>query len=306
MRILITGGAGFVGSHLAERLLRDGHEVIALDNLQTGSNMVPGVRFVEHDVTAPYDVGGVDRIYNLACAASPPRYQRDPIHTTLTSVLGVHHALELGRRHRARVLQASTSEVYGDPVIHPQPESYRGNVNPLGPRACYDEGKRCAESLVMDHHRAHGTEVRLARIFNTYGPRMDPEDGRVVSTFITQALRGEPLTLFGDGSQTRSFCYVDDLVDGLVRLMEGVELGPFNLGNPTELTVAGLAEQVLALTGSKSVVVHRPLPIDDPRQRRPVIDRARTVLGFAPRVPLAEGLARTIEDFRARGLARAA
>ncbi len=316
MRILVTGGAGFLGSHLVDRLLADGHEVIALDNLQTGArrNLAHLERearfslrfsFIEHDVTKPYDVGPVDRIYNLACAASPPRYQADPIHTTLTSVLGALHALEHARRHahtvKTRVMQASTSEVYGDPDVHPQPESYRGNVNPLGPRACYDEGKRCAESLFMDHHRVHGTAVRIARIFNTYGPRMDLEDGRVVSTFIAQALRGEPLTIFGEGQQTRAFCYVDDLIDGFVRLMENErEIGPFNLGNPGEFTVRELAELVLEMTGAKSELVARPLPVDDPKQRRPVIDRARTELGFEPKVALREGLRRTIDEFRTR------
>ncbi|MBI2389238.1 MAG: SDR family oxidoreductase [Deltaproteobacteria bacterium] len=315
MRILVTGGAGFLGSHLVDRLLDEGHEVIALDNLQTGSRdnvaHVAGHRrfsFVEHDVIRPYEVGPLDRIYNLACAASPPRYQADPIHTTLTSVLGVVHALEYGNEQRARVLQASTSEVYGDPDVHPQPEDYRGNVNPHGPRACYDEGKRCAESLVMDHHRTRGTEVRIARIFNTYGPRMDLDDGRVVSTFIVQALRGVPLTIYGDGSQTRSLCYVDDLIDGLVRLMEHpTETGPINLGNPVELTVRELADRVRELTGSESPLGRRPLPVDDPRQRRPVIDRARRLLGFEPRVALHDGLVRTIEDFRVRlGVTRAA
>ncbi len=306
MRILVTGGAGFVGSHLCDRLLSEGHDVVALDNLQTGRRenlahleRAPRFSLVVHDVTKPYDVGRVDRVYNLACAASPPRYQADPIHTTLTSVLGMLHALEVGRAHGARVLQASTSEVYGDPDVHPQPESYRGNVNPIGPRACYDEGKRAAESLMVDHRRMHGTQVRIARIFNTYGPRMDPEDGRVVSNFIVQSLRGEPLTLFGEGEQTRSFCYVDDLVDGLVRLMEHPEAdGPFNLGNPGEFTVRALAEKVRAMTGSSSPIEHRPLPPDDPKVRRPVIDRARSILGFEPKVPLDEGLRPTIEYFR--------
>lgn len=305
LRVLVTGGAGFLGSHLCERLIREGHEVRALDDLSTGTreNLAeifgnPRFSMMEHDVTRPYDAE-VDRIYNLASPASPPHYQRSPIQTTLTNVLGVVHALEIGARHGARVLQASTSEVYGDPDVHPQPESYRGSVNPIGIRACYDEGKRCAESLVMDYHRTRGVSIRLARIFNTYGPRMAPDDGRVVSNFIVQALRGEDLTVYGDGAQTRSFCYVDDLVDGLVRLMEHEEeTGPVNLGNPTEFTVLELAEEVLRLTGSRSRVVFRPLPSDDPRQRRPVIDRARRVLGFEPSVTLAGGLQRTVEYFR--------
>jgi UDP-glucuronate decarboxylase len=308
MRALVTGGAGFLGSHLVDRLLNEGHEVIAVDNLQTGSkrNLThlsneKRFSFHEHDVIKPYDFGAVDRVYNLACAASPPRYQADPIHTTLTSVMGMLHALEYGRNYGARVFQASTSEVYGDPDVHPQPESYRGNVNPIGPRACYDEGKRAAESICFDHARMHQTQIRVARIFNTYGPRMDIEDGRVVSTFIAQALRGEPLTIFGDGTQTRSFCYVDDLIDGFVRLMEHpTETGPVNLGNPGEFTMIELADRVRALTGSKSPLEKRPLPTDDPKQRRPVIDRARSVLGFEPKVMLDEGLKRTIEDFRGR------
>lgn len=308
MRVLVTGGAGFLGSHLVDRLLNEGHDVVALDNLQTGSrrNIAHLERnkrfsFHEHDVIKPYDFGAVDRVYNLACAASPPRYQADPIHTTLTSVMGVMNALECARKYGARVFQASTSEVYGDPDVHPQPESYRGNVNPIGPRACYDEGKRVAETLCFDHARMHKTQIRVARIFNTYGPRMDIEDGRVVSTFIAQALRNEPLTIFGDGTQTRSFCYVDDLIDGFVRLMEHeAETGPVNLGNPGEFTMIELADKVRALTSSKSPIERRPLPADDPKQRRPVIDRARSVLGYEPRVMLDEGLKRTIEDFRGR------
>ena len=307
MRIVVTGGAGFLGSHLCERMLAEGHEVVAVDNLMTGAreniaHLLDSGRFrlLEHDVTKPYDLPA-DRIYNLACPASPPHYQRDPVHTMLTSVLGALHGLELARRTGARFLQASTSEVYGDPDVHPHPETYRGNVNPIGPRACYDEGKRAAESLVMDFRRKHGTDGRLARIFNTYGPRMAFDDGRVVSNFIVQALRGDPLTLYGDGTQTRSFCYVDDLIDGLVRLMEHPdESGPVNIGNPGEFTVAELAEQVIALTGAKVDLVREPLPVDDPRQRKPVIDRARERLGFEPRVPLREGLARTIAEFRHR------
>jgi UDP-glucuronate decarboxylase len=306
-RVLVTGGAGFVGSHLCERLLDNGHEVIALDSLLTGSwsNVAhlranPRFRTMEHDVTRPFDVV-VDRIYNLACAASPVHYQADPVHTTLTSVLGALHCLKLAQKHGARVFQASTSEVYGDPEVHPQPETYRGNVNPIGIRACYDEGKRCAESLMMDFHRTEGVEVRIARIFNTYGPRMSEHDGRVVSNFVVQALRGEDLTVYGDGSQTRSFCYVDDLVDGILALMEHPHVtGPINLGNPSEFTVLELAEEVLQLTGSSSRIVRRPLPDDDPKVRKPIIDRAQKLLGFEPKVSLSDGLRATIEYFRRR------
>ncbi len=311
MRILVTGGAGFLGSHLCERLLHEGHEVVALDDLSTGSranvaHLLRSRRFsvVEHDVTNPYDFA-VQRIYNLASPASPPHYQRDPVRTTLINVIGTRNALELGRRHRARVLQASTSEVYGDPEVHPQPESYRGAVDSTGLRACYDEGKRCAESLVMDYKRRSRVDVRLPRIFNTYGPRMAPDDGRVVSNFVVQALAGEDLTVYGDGSQTRSFCYVDDLVDGLVKLMElGEDPGPINLGNPAEITVLELAEEVLRLTKSQSHIVFHPLPEGDPKQRRPVIDKARAALNFDPRVPLQRGLRRTIESFAARSVGR--
>lgn len=306
MRALVTGGAGFLGSHLCERLLGDGLSVIALDDFSTGSpdnvaHLVENPRFtlVEQDVADPFDFE-VDRIYNLASPASPPHYQRDPVRTTVTNVLGTLRALEHAERRGARLLQASTSEVYGDPTVHPQPESYLGNVNPIGPRACYDEGKRCAESLVMDFARQGLAEVRIARIFNTYGPRMALDDGRVVSNFIVQALRGDDLTVYGSGTQTRSFCYVDDLIDGLIRLMEHPHaIGPVNLGNPGEFTVLELAEEVLRLTQSRSRIVFRPLPEDDPRQRRPSIDLARALLGFEPRVPLRQGLRRTIESFRA-------
>ncbi|UQA59413.1 UDP-glucuronic acid decarboxylase family protein [Polyangium aurulentum] len=306
-RIIVTGGAGFVGSHLCERLLREGHSVMALDDFTTGSpknvaHLTRDARFKleVHDVTQPFSFAA-SRIYNLACPASPPHYQRDPVRTTLISVLGTLNCLLLAQKHNARFFQASTSEVYGDPEVHPQPESYRGAVNPIGIRACYDEGKRCAESLTMDFNRTHGVEVRLARIFNTYGPRMAFDDGRVVSNFIIQALRGEDITIYGDGSQTRSFCYVDDLVDGILRLMEHPEeRGPVNLGNPSEFTVLELAEEILSLTGSRSRIVYMPLPEDDPKQRKPVIDRAKAVLGFRPRVSLRDGLTRTIADFRAR------
>jgi UDP-glucuronate decarboxylase len=312
VRVLVTGGAGFLGSHLCERLVNEGHEVIALDNLYTGAEenvahldalaTSRGTRFrlVHHDVTQPYHYL-VDRIYNLACPASPVHYQRDPVQTMLTSVLGTLHGLRLAQAVGARFFQASTSEVYGDPDVHPQPEAYWGHVNPVGVRACYDEGKRAAETLCMDFARRHGVQVRIARIFNTYGPRMQEGDGRVVSNFIVQALRGEALTLYGDGSQTRSFCYVDDLIDGFVRLMEHPsETGPVNLGNPVEFTVRELAEHVLDLVGSTSPLVHQPLPQDDPRQRRPDITLARSALGFEPRVPLRDGLSRTVAYFRTR------
>lgn len=301
MRIVITGGAGFIGSALCLRLLDEGHEVIVVDNFYTGrrENLPKGVELIEHDICVPLEIGGaIDRIYNLACPASPPAYQKDPIFTLRTNVVGTLNVLELARATGARFLQASTSEIYGDPEVHPQPESYRGAVNTLGPRACYDEGKRAAEAACMDYERVHGIEVRIARIFNTYGPRMDPEDGRVVSNFIMQALRGEPLTLYGDGRQTRSFCFVSDLVDGLVRLMEHRENpGPVNLGNPDERSVADLARIVLELTGKQSELVHRPLPADDPKVRCPDLERARSVLGYAPSVPLEEGLKTAIEWF---------
>ena len=304
MRILVTGGAGFIGSHLCERLLSGGHDVICLDNFFTGSkaNVAalfgnPRFELVRHDVTQPILLE-VDRIYNLACPASPVHYQQNPVKTTKTSVLGALHMLGLAKRVRARVLQASTSEVYGDPLLHPQPESYWGHVNPVGIRSCYDEGKRLAETLMMDYHRQSRVEVRIARIFNTYGPRMAIEDGRVVSSFVVQALRGEDLTVFGDGSQTRSFCYVDDLVDGLTRLMECEgTTGPVNLGSPAETTILEFAHKIVELTGSRSRIVHRPLPSDDPRQRQPDISLARKLLGWEPRVSLDAGLRRTIEHF---------
>jgi UDP-glucuronate decarboxylase len=305
-RILVTGGAGFLGSHLCERLLRDGASVLCVDNFYTGTrdNVEhllghPYFEVMRHDVTFPLHVE-VDAIYNLACPASPIHYQRDPVATTKVSVLGALNMLGLAKRTRARILQASTSEIYGDPEVHPQPEGYVGHVNPIGPRSCYDEGKRCAETLFFDYHRQHGVDIRVARIFNTYGPRMHPNDGRVVSNFIVQALMNRPITLYGDGSQTRSFCYVDDLVDGLIRLMEcdGATALPVNLGNPEEYTVRALAEEVLAIAGAGAALVHRPLPQDDPRQRRPDIARARALLHWAPTIGLREGLERTITYFR--------
>ncbi len=303
--ILVTGGAGFIGSHLCERLIAQGHEVLCADNFFTGTRdnirpLLASDRFelIRHDVWLPLYVE-VDRIFNLACPASPIHYQTDPVSTVKTSVLGAINMLGLAKRRRARLLQASTSEVYGDPREHPQREEYWGHVNPIGPRACYDEGKRCAETLCFDYHRQHGVAVRVARIFNTYGPRMHPRDGRVVSNFIVQALSGEPLTLYGDGSQTRSFCYVDDLVEGLLRLMaQDASVGPVNLGNPAEFTIRELAELVLRLTGSKSRLECRPLPQDDPVQRQPDIARARALLDWQPTVALEDGLKETISYFR--------
>lgn len=304
LRVLVTGGAGFLGSHLCEALLAQGREVICADNFFTGrkANIAhlldhPRFELLRHDVTHPLFVE-VDRIYNLACPASPVHYQYNPVKTIKTSVLGAIHMLGLAKRVRARILQASTSEVYGDPAVHPQPETYWGHVNPIGIRSCYDEGKRAAECLFMDYHRQNRVDIRIARIFNTYGPRMLPNDGRVVSNFIVQALRGEPLTVYGDGSQTRSFCYVDDMVEGLVRLMntEGLT-GPLNLGNPSEFTILELAEQVRELTGSRSEIRFLPLPCDDPTQRQPDISKARRILGWEPKVPLAEGLHRTVAYF---------
>jgi UDP-glucuronate decarboxylase len=308
MRILVTGGAGFLGSHLCDRLIADGHDVTVIDNLFTGrkQNIAhllqhPRFEFVRHDVIDPFKFE-VDQIYNLACPASPPHYQFNPIKTTKTSVMGAINCLGLAKRVRARVFQASTSEVYGDPAIHPQPESYWGNVNPIGKRSCYDEGKRCAETLFFDYHRENGVDIRVVRIFNTYGPRMHEADGRVVSNFIVQALRGQDITIYGDGSQTRSFCYVDDLIEGWIRLMAQTEtVGPVNLGNPGEFTMLQLAELTLKLVGGKSKIVHRPLPADDPKQRRPDITLAQKVLGgWTPQVPLEDGLARTIAYFKPR------
>ncbi len=307
MRILVTGGAGFLGSHLCDKLLAQGHEVICLDNLFTGSkaNIAhlrdnPAFEFVRHDVIDPFKFE-VDQIYNLACPASPPHYQFNPIKTTKTSVMGAINCLGLAKRVKARVFQASTSEVYGDPAVHPQPESYWGNVNPIGRRSCYDEGKRCAETLFFDYHRENKVDIRVVRIFNTYGPRMHPNDGRVVSNFIVQALKGEDLTVYGDGLQTRSFCYVDDLIEGFVRLMNQTEtVGPINIGNPGEFTMLELAQEVLRLTGSKSKIVHKPLPADDPKQRRPDITLAKKHLQWEPKVPLAEGLAKTIAYFKTK------
>jgi UDP-glucuronate decarboxylase len=305
-RVLITGGAGFLGSHLAERLLREGHEVLCVDNLYTGNkaniaHLLPDPRFefLRHDVTFPLYVE-VDQIYNLACPASPIHYQRDPVQTTKTSVMGAINLLGLAKRLRIPILQASTSEVYGDPEIHPQDESYWGRVNPIGVRSSYDEGKRVAETLFFDYRRQHDLSIKVMRIFNTYGPRMHPDDGRVVSNFIVQALRGENITIYGTGEQTRSFCYVDDLIEGMVRLMatDHSVTGPINIGNPGEFTMLELAEQVLRLTGSASRIEFHPLPGDDPRQRQPDIGLARRELGWEPTVPLEDGLTRTIDYFR--------
>jgi UDP-glucuronate decarboxylase len=305
-RVLVTGGAGFLGSHLCEKLLEKGNDVICVDNFFTGTreNIVhllghPHFELMRHDVTFPLYVE-VDEIYNLACPASPIHYQFDPVQTTKTSVHGAINMLGLAKRTKARILQASTSEVYGDPQVHPQIESYWGQVNPIGTRACYDEGKRCAETLFFDYHRQHHLQIKVARIFNTYGPRMHPNDGRVVSNFIMQALKHAPITLYGEGLQTRSFCYVDDLVDGLIRLMESPEAvtGPVNLGNPCEFTIRALAEQVIALTGSRSGLAFLPLPQDDPHQRQPDITLARTALGWQPYIQLEQGLPQTISYFR--------
>lgn len=306
--VLVTGGAGFLGSYLCERLLAASCDVICVDNFYTGNadnvahlRREPRFEVIRHDINFPLYVE-VDAIFNLACPASPVHYQRDPVQTTKTNVQGAINMLGLAKRTGARILQASTSEVYGDPDVHPQSETYGGNVDVTGARACYDEGKRCAETLFFDYHRQHATEIKVARIFNTYGPRMHPGDGRVVSNFIRQALADEPITLYGQGSQTRSFCYVSDMIDGLLALMDAPALitGPINLGNPYEITIRELAERVIALTGSKSSLVHEPLPDRDPARRCPVIDRARDTLGWAPTIGLDEGLRLTIEDFRAR------
>ncbi|WP_404382087.1 UDP-glucuronic acid decarboxylase family protein [Caenispirillum salinarum] len=306
LRILVTGGAGFIGSHLCERLLDQGHEVLCVDNFYTGrrgnvAHLLNNPRFelLRHDVNFPLYVE-IDRIFNLACPASPVHYQNDPVQTTKTNVIGAINMLGLAKRKRARILQASTSEVYGDPEIHPQTEGYWGNVNPIGPRACYDEGKRCAETLFFDYQRQYDIKIKVARIFNTYGPKMHPDDGRVVSNFICQALRGQDITIYGDGTQTRSFCYVDDLVDGLMRFMDSPDelIGPLNLGNPGEYTMLELAQAVIRLTGSTSRIVNKPLPADDPKQRRPDITRAWDALGWEPAVALEEGLAKTVDYFR--------
>ena len=305
MKTLVTGGAGFLGSHICERLLEQGHEVICLDNFFTGNKQnvshlkdYANFELLRHDVIDPFKVE-VDRIYNMACPASPVHYQYNPIKTVKTSVMGAINCLGLAKRVGARILQASTSEVYGDPEIHPQPESYRGNVNPIGTRACYDEGKRCAETLFFDYHRENQVDIRVVRIFNTYGPRMAPDDGRVVSNFIVQALKGEDLTIYGDGSQTRSFCFVDDFVEAILRTMEQEEtVGPINIGNPVEFTIRELAEQVLKQVGSSSKLVEMPLPSDDPTQRKPDISLAKKVLGWEPKVQLAEGSERAIPYFR--------
>lgn len=305
-RVLVTGGAGFLGSHLIGQLLERGDEVLCADNLFTGTrdNLVayrdnPHFEFLRHDITWPLYVE-VDQIYNLACPASPIHYQHDPVQTTKTSVLGAINMLGLAKRLGARIFQASTSEVYGDPHVHPQTEGYWGNVNSIGPRSCYDEGKRCAETLFFDYHRQHGLEIKVARIFNTYGPHMHPADGRVVSNFIMQALRNEPITIYGDGSQTRSFCYVEDLIAGFIKLMDSPAevTGPVNIGNPNEFTILELAEMAIRQTGSSSEIIRLPLPADDPKQRQPDITQAREKLGWEPKVPLEQGLGRTIDYFR--------
>ena len=304
--ILVTGGSGFLGSHLCERLLANGDEVICVDNFFTGrksnvSALLDNPRFelIRHDVTLPLYVE-VDEIYNLACPASPIHYQHDPVQTTKTSVHGAINVLGLAKRVNAKILQASTSEVYGDPNVHPQPEEYWGNVNPIGPRSCYDEGKRCAETLFFDYHRQHALRIKVIRIFNTYGPRMHPDDGRVVSNFIMQALRGDSITIYGDGSQTRSFCYVDDLIDGMIRMMNSSDevIGPINLGNPNERTIGELAETIVDMIGSKSKVIYQELPADDPKMRRPNVDKANDVLDWQPQTSLTDGLKKTISYFK--------
>ncbi len=306
MRILVTGGAGFIGSHLIDRLMAEGHEILCLDNFYTGTkrNILkwmgnPNFELIRHDITEPIRLE-VEQIYHLACPASPVHYQFNPVKTLKTSFLGTMYMLGLAKRVGARFFMASTSEVYGDPDVHPQPEEYRGNVNPIGIRACYDEGKRVAETLCFDYHREHGVEIRVARIFNTYGPRMQVNDGRVVSNFIVQALKGIPLTVYGDGSQTRSFCYVSDLVDGFIRLMNSDHTGPVNLGNPGEYTILELAEKIQYMVNPDAEIQFKPLPADDPKQRQPDITRAKSWLGWEPTIPLSEGLQLTIEDFRER------
>lgn len=305
IRILVTGGAGFLGSHLCERLLKEGNDVLCVDNFYTGTkrNIIhlldhPFFELARHDITFPLYVE-VDEIYNLACPASPIHYQNDPVQTTKVNVHGSINMLGLAKRLKAKILQASTSEVYGDPSVHPQPEGYWGNVNCIGPRSCYDEGKRCAETLFFDYHRQHRIKIKVARIFNTYGPNMHPDDGRVISNFILQALRNDPITIYGDGSQTRSFCYVDDMIDGLIRLMNTPDdfTGPVNLGNPVETSILELAKKIIALTGSKSKIDFKPLPDDDPKQRQPLIDLAKEKLGWTPKVPLEVGLKKTIAYF---------
>lgn len=305
-RILVTGGAGFIGSHLCERLLSEGNYVICLDNFFTGSkenieHLLKNSRFelVEHDITKEY-YSEVDEIYNMACPASPPHYQYNPIKTTKTSVLGIINMLELAKRCNAKILQASTSEVYGDPKVHPQTEDYWGNVNPIGIRSCYDEGKRCAETLMMDYYRQNGVDIRIVRIFNTYGPKMDPKDGRVVSNFIMQALKGDDITVYGDGSQTRSFCYVEDLVDGIIKMMNNPQrfIGPVNLGNPSERTILDFAKLIIEMTGTKSQIIYRELPGDDPMQRQPDLTVAKRELGWQPTTDIKAGIAKTIEYFK--------
>lgn len=309
-RILVTGGAGFIGSHLCKRLVREGHDVLAIDNYYTGSkenvwDLLPEHNFelIRHDVINPFWCE-VDEIYNLACPASPIHYQNDPIQTTKTAVFGIYNLCGLARRTHAKILTASTSEVYGDPSVHPQPESYWGNVNPIGIRSCYDEGKRVAETLAMDYHRLHGVRSKIIRIFNTYGPNMQAYDGRVITNFVVSALKGEPITIYGDGMQTRSFQYVDDLIEGMIRMMDTEDdfTGPVNLGNPGEFTMLELAEMVLRLTGSKSEIIHMPLPSDDPKQRKPDISLAKSKLGWEPKIPLEEGLVHVIEYFKNRKL----
>lgn len=304
-RVLVTGGAGFIGSHLCERLLNEGNYVICLDSFFTGSkNNIkhllsnPNFELVEHDIVEPYD-REVDQIYNLACPASPPHYQADPVKTMKTSVLGIINMLELAKKYNAKILQASTSEVYGDPHVHPQVESYWGNVNPIGIRSCYDEGKRCAETLMMDYHRQYGIDTRIIRIFNTYGPNMDPQDGRVVSNFIIQALKGEDITIYGDGSQTRSFCYVSDLVEGIIRMMNNLQgfIGPVNLGNPSERTILDFAKLITEMIDTKSKIIFKELPSDDPTQRKPDISVAKKELNWAPEVDIRVGLGKTINYF---------